>query len=218
MKEIDQFLTDLAAPTPTPGGGGAAALCGALGGALAQMVAGLSLGRRKYAEHFDELEGILAQAQGLQEDFKQAVVDDAHVYKRVITVLSFQNDKNERATTQAIEDALIGAAQVPLTVIQLSAKLAEIAERLIEIGLEHARADAAGALFIAQSVSKLSLLNIRANMREVNDSKLKTSWINKGSRLVKKINEAAERVEEKLSAELSVPRSESQPRKRRRRK
>ncbi len=213
-----QFITQLAAAAPTPGGGGAAGMTGMLAAALAQMVAGLSLGRRKYEEHHPELDEILKKAQQIQADFEQAVNDDAHVYKRVITVLSHQNDKNEKATTQAIEDALVGAAQVPLGVIQLSGQLVEVCERLIDIGLEHARADAAAAIFLAQGVSKTSLINIKANMREVTDNKLKTSWINKATRIVKKINETAEQVEEKLSTELSVPRSDSRQKRRRRKR
>ena len=216
MNDINQFLTDLKAATPTPGGGGAAGLAGALAAALTQMVAGLSLGRRKYADHHPELQEILDQAAQLQTDFEQAVHDDAHVYKRVIMVLSHQNDKNEKATTQAIEDALIGAAQVPLNVIQLAQRLVQLAERLIEIGLEHAQADAAAAIFLAQGISKTSLLNIKANMREVGNPKLKTSWINKGTRLVDSINEAADRVEAQLSEKLSKPHSADRKRRRRR--
>ena len=217
MDDQSPFIEELAAATPTPGGGGAAGHAGMLAAALAQMVARLSLGRRKYADHFPELEEILEKAKGLQAEFEQAVKDDAHVYKRVITVLSYQNDKNEKATTQAIEDALIGAAQVPLSVIQLSEQLTKIAERLVEIGLEHAQADAAAAIFLAQGISKTSLLNIKANMREVSDKKLKTSWVNKGTRLVKEINLIADRVEAKLSESLSQPRSASSNRRRRRR-
>ncbi len=213
-----EFISQLAEASPTPGGGGAAGMAGMLAAALARMVAGLSLGRRKYEAHHPELGEILKQAEQIQADFEQSIQDDAHVYKRVITVLSHQNDKNEKATTQAIEDALIGAAQVPLGVIQLSGQLVELAERLIEIGLEHARADAAAAIFLAQGVCRTSLINIKANMREVTDAKLKTSWVNKATRIVKKVNETADRVEEKLSAELSMPRSDSRQKRRRRKR
>lgn len=217
MQSLDQFIDNLAESTPTPGGGGAAAIAGALAAALAHMVAGLTANRRKYAQHHEELNRILERSKALRADLIQAVADDAHVYKRVITVLSYRTDNNDQSVTQAIEDALIGAAQVPLGVIQLCVEVAEIGERLTQIGLEHAAADAAGAIFLAQAAAKISLLNIKANMREVTDTKLKTSWINKGTRLVNKVNEAAERAENQLSESLAKPRSANDGRRRRRR-
>ncbi|MEM9773012.1 MAG: cyclodeaminase/cyclohydrolase family protein [Chloroflexota bacterium] len=217
MQSLDHFIDSLAESTPTPGGGGAAGVAGALAASLNHMVAGLTANRRKYAQHQDELNSILERSKTLRADLIQAIEDDAHVYKRVVTVLSYRTDKNDQSVTQAIEDALIGAAQVPLGVIQLCNEIAEIGERLIKIGLEHAAADAAGAIFLAQAAAKISLLNIKANMREVTDNKLKTSWINKGTRLVNKINEVAEQAEAKLGESMSKPRSAGEGRRRRRR-
>lgn len=216
MQELNRFLENLAEATPTPGGGGAAGLAGAVATSLAQMVAGLTATRRKYAEHHLELNQILDEAKRLQAELLKSIEDDAHVYKRVITVLSYQTDKNDTSVTQAIEDALIGAAQVPLTVVQLCGEVVKIGERLIDIGLEHAAADAVAAIFLAQAAARISLLNIKANMREVSDTKLKTSWVNKATRIVKQINETASQTEGALSQELSNPRKSS--RKRRKRK
>lgn len=214
MPDLNQFIDNLAEATPTPGGGGAAGLAGGVASALAQMVASLTLTRRKYAEHHAEIQELLIKAGQLRSALLQSIEDDAHVYKRVITVLSYQTDKNDQSVTQAIEDALIGAAQVPLTVIQLCGEAVTIAERLVEIGLDHAAADAAAAIFLAQAAARISLLNIKANMREVNDAKLKTSWINKGTRIYKQIKETAERVETKLSEELNAPRTTVRKRRR----
>ena len=60
--------------------------------------------------------------------------------------------------------------------------------RLAEIGLEHAAADAASTVFLAQAAARISLLNIKANMREVSDKKLRTSWVNKATRIVKRLS------------------------------
>ena len=215
MHDISRFIDRLAEATPTPGGGGAAGLTGALAAALTQMVASLTVGRRKYQSHHPELAELVERSKRLTSELLQAIEDDAHVYKRVITVLSHRTADNETSVTQAIEDALVGAAQVPLSVVQLCGEVAEVAERLVEIGLEHAQADAAAALFLAHGAARTSLLNIKANMREVNDPKLKTSWINKGSRIVKRIGEAAARVEGKLSEEFGTPRPTKRTRSRR---
>lgn len=216
MQDLNQFIVKLSEATPTPGGGGAAGLAGGVAAALGQMVAGLTATRRKYAEHHPEINELLTQLQDLREQLLKSIEDDAHVYKRVITVLSYQTDKNDQSVTQAIEDALIGAAQVPLTVVQLCGQVVTISERLSLIGLEHARADAIAAIFLSQAAARISLLNIKANMREVSDAKLKTSWINKATRIVKTINEVAEQAESDLGEELSKPRATARKRRRRR--
>ncbi|MEM8861033.1 MAG: cyclodeaminase/cyclohydrolase family protein, partial [Chloroflexota bacterium] len=105
MENLDHFIENLAESTPTPGGGGAAALAGTLAAALNHMVAGLTVNRRKYAQYHDELNTILDRSKELRSALLQAIEDDAHVYKRVVTVLSYRTDNNDQSVTQAIEDA-----------------------------------------------------------------------------------------------------------------
>lgn len=215
MENLENFIDELASPTPTPGGGGAAALSAAMGSALLEMVAGLTHSRRKYAGVKDEVESIQAQALKLREEFIQLVEDDAYVYKRVITVLQYQTDNNDKTVLQAIEDALIGAAQVPLQVCQLSLEMAKLGERLADIGLEHAAPDAAAACNLAEAAAHISKLNIMTNLRNVENAKLKTSWKNKSTRMVAEISEIAARTRAKIEEKVSAP---STPSRRRRRK
>ena len=63
---IETFLTELASAAPTPGGGGAAAISGAMGAALVSMVCNLTIGKKKYAEVEEELKDVLARSEGLR--------------------------------------------------------------------------------------------------------------------------------------------------------
>lgn len=212
---MESFLDGLAAATPTPGGGGAAAMAAAMGSALIKMVAGLTHARRKYADVKEEVGEIIAKAEKLRAELIQLVEDDAYVYERVITVLQHRTDRNDKTVIKAIEDALIGAAQVPLNVAQLSLEVAQLGERLASIGLAHAAADAAAACQVAEAAAHISRLNILTNLREVENDKLKTSWQNKSKRIVDEVSAIAARTRLKVEEGLLAP--PSPPKRRRRR-
>ena len=66
---IKEFLETLSSKAPVPGGGGASALAGALGNALGQMVANLTVGKKKYAAVEAEIQELLAKMEGIQKEF-----------------------------------------------------------------------------------------------------------------------------------------------------
>src|SRR5215204_3645818 len=78
------FIEELAAPTPTPGGGSAAAYAGAMGAGLVAMVAGLTIGKKKYADVEAEMQAIRVVAENLRKELTQAVDDDASAFEAVM--------------------------------------------------------------------------------------------------------------------------------------
>ena len=71
------FVDQLASKNPVPGGGGAAALVGAIGTALSSMVGNLTTGKKKYAEFEEDIQRILKRAQELQQDLMKMIDEDA---------------------------------------------------------------------------------------------------------------------------------------------
>ena len=102
-----------------------AALAGALAAALTQMVAGLTVGRKKYAAVNDEAEGILQEANELRESLTRAIAEDAAAFDAVMT--AYRNKKlTDEQKALAIEEATIEAAMVPLRVAKLSLQVRPI--------------------------------------------------------------------------------------------
>ena len=216
MQKDERYIDQLAAATPTPGGGAAAGHAGAMGAALCEMVAGLTANRRQYASVHSEIAELKQNASLLRAELEQAIVDDAYVYQRVITVLSHRTEKNDRTVIQAIEDALVGAAQVPLNVMKLSLQVTDIAARLTEIGLHHATADAAAAASLARSAASISRINIFANLKDVENKKLVKSWTNQADRIMAEINEKVEGIEAHAKKRISEPARSGRARRRNR--
>ena len=102
------FIEAVASNQPTPGGGAVAALAGALAAALAQMVAGLTVGRKKYAEVNEQAMAVLQAAESLRRELTQAVTEDAQAFEQVMAVMRNKALSDEERQA-ALEQATIGA-------------------------------------------------------------------------------------------------------------
>ncbi|OYV63117.1 MAG: glutamate formimidoyltransferase, partial [Gemmatimonadetes bacterium 21-71-4] len=113
---LSGFVGSVASSAPVPGGGSVAAHAGALGAALAQMVAGLTIGRKKYAAVDAEMREVALQAAALVTELSALVDRDAAAYATVSAAykLPHENAADTRRRSEAVTAALLGAADVPL--------------------------------------------------------------------------------------------------------
>src|SRR4051812_385046 len=142
-ESLSGFVSSVATPQPTPGGGSVAAHAGALGAALAQMVAGLTVGKKKYAAVEAEMKEIAVRAAALGNTLSTLVARDASAYAIVSAAykLPSETDEHKAAKSKAIDDALIHAAEVPLETAQACAEVAELAVIVAEKGNTNAASD-----------------------------------------------------------------------------
>lgn len=165
-ESVDGFMSRVAGPEPTPGGGSVAAHAGALGAALAQMVAGLTVGKKKYAAVEDEMKQIALSASALRRQLAGLVVRDADSYEHVRTAYTMPKDTDEAmaARQTAIREALIFAAEVPLETARTAVDVAALAAALAERGNSNAVSDACVAALMAEAACKGAVLNVRINV------------------------------------------------------
>ena len=169
------FIEATAAATPAPGGGSVAALAGALAAALTQMVAGLTLGRKKYAAVQDRAQAILAEADHLRQKLTAAVAEDAAAYGRVMDAFR-QKELDSASRAAAIEAATIGAGEVPLHVARLSRDVIFLAQKIVEVGNLNAITDAAAGALLAQTAVRIAALNVKVNAVNLQDRALADNW------------------------------------------
>ncbi len=164
---VDAFVARIASPTPTPGGGSVAAHAGALGAALAQMVTGLTIGRKKYAAVDGAMRTIATEASALRRTLMQLVARDADAYDAVRTAyqLSAETEEQIAARTAAIHDALFAAADVPLETARAAAHVGALAAQVAELGNQNAVSDAAVAALLAEAACKGAVWNVRINVQ-----------------------------------------------------
>jgi len=176
--EITPFalLDATAAGTPTPGGGSSAALVGALGTALTEMVANLTIGRKKYAQVEKEAQQILIQAQPLREQLTVAIVEDSAAFDQLMAVWRNAELSGEEKQ-KAIELATIHAAEIPMKVARLSLQVANLAKIIASTGNASAVTDAAAASVLARSAVQIAGLNVKINAASIHDESLTYSWL-----------------------------------------
>lgn len=168
------FLEATAAANATPGGGAAAALVGALGGALAQMVAGLTIGRKKYENVQADAQAILADAAELRRELTEAVTEDAVAFDNLM--VAWRNKElDKEAKAKAVEEATIGAAEVPLRVARLSRDVATLAHNIAKMGNRNAVTDAAAGALLARAAVQAAALNVKINIVDLQNRDLAAS-------------------------------------------
>ena len=146
------FLDELAARTPVPGGGGAAALTGALAAGLVAMAARFS------ARQLPEAGDLADQADELRRRVAGLAEADARAYTSVLEALRLPGEAGPRRADQRRE-ALLGAAVVPLEIAEIGARVAQLAVRVAEAGNPNLRGDAVtGALLAAASARSAACL------------------------------------------------------------
>jgi len=183
---LDGWLEELAAGTPAPGGGSAAALAGALAGALVAMVARLTIGRKAYAGVQQRLAEILAEAEALRAQLRRLVDDDAAAYAKVSAAYRLPKDDPRRA--RAADEALVGAAQTPLVMARGAARLLALAKEIGTIGNRNAHSDALVGEALARAALAGAVENVRVNVGSLSEPGLGRSLLEEAEGLARTIS------------------------------
>ncbi len=161
----DIFLENLAAGTPAPGGGSAAAYAGAMAAALVAMVARLTIGKKKYAEVEAQMHSILEQAETLRAALVKAVQLDSEAFEAYMTALKLLKDTGELVTwrTQAFQQATLNASQVPLETARKAVKVMELALQVVANGNTNAITDGGSGFALARAALTSAGWNVKVN-------------------------------------------------------
>ena len=165
------FLDDLAAATAAPGGGSAAAYAGAMGAGLIAMVAGLTIGKKKYMAVEAEMQAVRVQAEELRKELTSAVEDDSAAFEAMMGAFKLpkENEEQQKARAAAIHIATINAAFVPLQTVKNAVKVMELAARCASNGNLNAISDAAVSAAMAHAALTAAGYNVRINLNSLED-------------------------------------------------
>ena len=164
-KNIDKLLEALASSAPTPGGGGAAALCGALGIALGNMVGNLTLGKKKYADVQEDIAELNAKAEALRAGFVALVDADAEAFAPLSRAYSIPKD--DPARDEIMEPALLKAAEAPLEIMRKCAEALELISGYAAKGSALAISDAGCAAALCGAAMEAAALNVKINTKSM---------------------------------------------------
>jgi len=171
-RSVAQFLDALGSNAPTPGGGAACAVAGAMAAALAEMVAQFTVGKPAYAADDASMRAMIERAQHLRQVLLQLVTEDERGFAAVSAAyrLPKATEAERTARTEAIQAALQVAMQPPLQVMKYGCEVAVLALAAAEAGNTSLASDAGCAALFAEAAVRAAGLNVLANVVLMRDT------------------------------------------------
>ncbi len=167
---VRDYVVDLASKKPAPGGGSAAALVGALGAALGEMVANFTTGKKKYADVEDEMQALVEKLTKLRDTLLELADHDADAYGRVADAYALPKDTDEekRVRRDTIQEALKAAAEVPREIC-CTEVLGEL-PILLEKGNTNLISDIGVCAKLTLAAAECGWLNVEINLCTIKDA------------------------------------------------
>jgi methenyltetrahydrofolate cyclohydrolase len=193
---IATFLDDLASERPTPGGGGAAVLCGAIGAALVSMVANLTIGKKNYEAVWQDLEAVNTKAEALRTELTSAIEEDVMAFNAVMAAygLPRATEEEKAKRTAAIQAALKDATLVPLRAVKACFEVIRLSAAVAEKGNLNVVSDAGVAVLSANAGLRGAALNVFVNAKTIKDRDFAEKQIAEVNALITQAAEMTESV------------------------
>lgn len=200
MKLVDMTVTSyidlLNSDAPAPGGGSASALCGAQGAALVSMVAGLTIGKKKYPDDQELCAEVAVKASKLKDALLAQVDKDTEAFNLVSAAFKLpkETDEEKAARSKAIADATLIATQVPFETMTLCLETLKYSKALIGHSNTNAASDLGVSALNLITCMKGAWLNVLINLGGVKDEAKAQEFRVKGEEMVAAAQKQADEI------------------------
>lgn len=195
---IGAFLAQLSSKAPVPGGGGASAIGGAMGNALGQMVANLTVGKKKYAQAEDEILLLKERMEALQEDFAYLADRDGEVFAPLAAAYGLPGGTEEEKAYKAavMEENLLAASLVPVDMMKKAMEMLDILEALAEKGSRMAVSDVGVGVQFTRTALLGAVMNVYINTKSMKNREKAEELNRYADKLVDEGTKKADRIYE----------------------
>ena len=202
---MNNSLTDLtvkglldvtAGKDPVPGGGSISALSGSIAAALTEMVAGLTIGRKKYAEVEEQMKQLVERVHEIRQQLILDVDRDSEAYNVVFEAFQMPKEADEQkaARSAQIQEATKIAANVPMEVARRVYSLLSDIEEVVSNGNQNAVTDGCVAMMSARNAIIGALFNVRINLTSIKDEQFVADMTAEADRLEREVIEREAKV------------------------
>ena len=170
-KSCREFVEVLASKEPVPGGGGAAALAGALAAALANMIGSLTVGKKRYAAVEEDIKDLMRKMTKIQDDFLALIERDAEAFKPLAKAYSMPTETEEQIAEKehVMQHVLWEACQVPMEIMEKCCEAMEMIREFAEKGSKMVLSDAGVAATVCKAALQGASLNVYVNTKSMKD-------------------------------------------------
>lgn len=169
---VKDFLGKTASNEPVPGGGSIAALNAAIAASLTEMVANLTIGRKKYEDKEEQMKQIASSASVYQQEFIKDIDADSDAYNKVFAAFKLPKETDEEKTARSaqIQAATKIAAEIPLKVARNAYAMMDSIVEVARNGNQNAITDACVGIMTARTAVLSAILNVKINLSSIKDS------------------------------------------------
>ena len=178
------FVEVLASSAPAPGGGGAAALVGAIGTALGNMVGSLTVGKKKYADVQEEIIALKAKCDALQTELLNQVEADEINFLPLAKAYGIPKDDPGRAAV--MEEATLIACSTPMKIMELCCEAIEAISIFADKGSRLAVSDAGCGAVVCKAALQAASLNVFINTKSLQNREVAEAWNAKANAMLDK--------------------------------
>lgn len=199
-KSCLDFTAILASKAPVPGGGGAAALVGALGVALCSMVGNLTVGRKKYAEAECDVKIMLKKAETIQARLLDLVEEDAAVFEPLAKAYSIPKENPKRA--EILEEVTLNACKAPLKMMECCCEAIDLLEEMMDKGSATLISDIGCGALCCKAALESAGMNVFVNTRTLADKSQAAETEAKADAMLVVYSAIADRIAEEATRRL----------------
>ena len=202
---IQEFAMQTASNEPVPGGGSISALAGSLAAALTEMVAGLTIGKKKYADVEEEMKEAVEPMKAVCAQLLDDITRDSESFDQYMQALTLPKETEEEkaARTEAMQNGLKAAVEVPLSVAKAACGILPYAETMVVKGNKTAVTDALVATMMARTAVLGAGFNVNINLESIKDQE----YVDRIGKEVAELEKQAIEQEKKILAQAQVSRS-----------
>ncbi|MCH5278379.1 MAG: cyclodeaminase/cyclohydrolase family protein [Christensenellaceae bacterium] len=202
--QVKDYLDILASDAPAPGGGSAAALCGAQGIGLTTMVAGQTVSKKRYEAEWPIAQKVIDEGKGLYEALTAQVDKDTDAYNLVAAAFKMpkETDEEKAARRNEIAKATLVATEVPFETLRLAVRSLELADTLLGHYNTNCASDLGVAVLNLYTCIHGAWLNVLINLGGVKDEERAKFFDEEGKKLVAHADELAMRIESTTTADI----------------
>lgn len=199
-----EFIEALASDEPTPGGGGASALVGAIGTALGNMVGSLTEGKLQYYEVEEDMERLIDRSEELEKEFLELIEEDEKAFQNLMTAYRMPHASElEKAKRLAVLTAAKSAAcQPPLRIMKKCCEAIDLCEEFAEKGNKNALSDAGVGVLFCKAALQGASLNIYINTKTLADEEYAGKLNDEADQMITEYSAKADAVYEKVLSSL----------------
>jgi formiminotetrahydrofolate cyclodeaminase len=170
LEALRSLCLELSSDAPSPGGGTASAAAGAMGASLLAMVCGITAKSKRHEPNRERLDALKVRLFAMRDDLIDLAKEDARAYDLVIEAVRKSREHQGKESGMAAQDALRFAADIPMKTAAKCVDVLEASVGVAELGKRSAVSDVGVAILLAEAGFKGASMNVRTNLRDLQDS------------------------------------------------